>query len=109
MRENPTIEVDLETFAEERAERKYLLRMVEDLKLQFGQMTETLSAFRGKIEERTERDKAKAEKDLRVAHDRIRALETDGVGMRLRNWILTVIVGAGGAVILELFRWWLGK
>lgn len=91
-----------ERFTSWQEERLYVLRTLEDLKEESRRQSEAAAVSRETIEKR-------AERDIKAAHDKIRALESEGIGMTLKNWILTLIVGAAGAIILELARWAFAK
>jgi hypothetical protein len=91
-----------EPFTEWKEERLWVLRTIEDLKDENRRLSEASAIAREGVEK-------KLQKDVREAHDKIRTLQSEGIGMTVKNWVLTLIVGAGGAVALELFRWWLGK
>jgi len=49
----------------------------------------------------------KAVRDINAAYERIRALETEGVTMGIKNWIMTVALSVGGAVVFEIVRSWI--
>lgn len=89
-----------ESFSEWREERLYVLHMIEDLKAEQRRQSEAAAIARVNIE-----DKLKA--DVRAAHDKIRALETTGVTMGIKNWIMTVALSVGGAVVFEIIRSWI--
>lgn len=92
-----------------REERLYILHMLEDLALRLERSSEAAAVFRAKIEEKAERDANKAAKDLRSAHDKIRALETTGVTMGVKNWVMTVALSICGAIAFEIVKEWMAK
>lgn len=98
-----------EKFTSWQEERLYVLRTIEDLKAQSLRQAEAAAVSRENVEKKAERDIKAAHDKIRAQQDEIHALQSEGIGMTLKNWILTLIVGAGGAVALELFRWWIAK
>jgi hypothetical protein len=90
-------------------ERLYVLNMIEDLKAEQRRQAEAAAAARAKLEEKAQRDAERAEKDMHAAHDKIRALEQSGAGLRLKNWLMTLALSGAGAIAFELAKAWLAK
>lgn len=86
--------------SEWREERLYVLHMIEDLKEEQRRQSEAAAIARENVEK-------KAVRDINAAYERIRALETDGVTMGIKNWVLTGALSVGGAVVFEIVRSWI--
>jgi hypothetical protein len=100
---------EMHGFTEWREERLYVLHMIEDLKEEQRRQSEAAAILREKVEQ-------KQQQDIKVAHDRIRAdgirikaLENARITMGIKNWILTLALGAAGAIAIELAKAWLVK
>jgi hypothetical protein len=72
-----------------REERLYVLNMIEDLKAEQRRQLEAASA-RVSVEE-------KAQRDIRAAHDKIRAL-------KLKIWVMTLALSGLGTFTFELVK-----
>lgn len=88
----------MDTSGEWKEERLYVLRTIEDLKTEQRRQIEADAVMRQITD-------VKAQKDIKAAHDRIRALE----GTKLKNWILTAALSTTVALLFELLRAYLHK
>jgi hypothetical protein len=90
-------------------ERLYVLHSIEDLRAELLRQADQASAARAKIEDRNEREAEKLAKDLKAAHDKIRALENGRILQNVKIWLMTLVLSAAGAVVFELIKAWLAK
>ena len=84
-----------------REERMYVLRTLEDLKHEERRHSESEAVTREYLAE-------KAKRDIRAAHDKIRALETKESALRLKNWIMVAALSGTWALVFEVIKAWLG-
>lgn len=87
-----------ETSGEWREERLYVLKSLEELKAEQRRQIEAEAVMR-------QTTAVKAEKDIKAAHDKIRALE----GTELKNWILTAALSCAVALLFEVVRTFVHK
>lgn len=78
-------------------ERLWVLRTLEEVKAEQKRLAERAAADRAALIE-------KAQRDIKAAHDKIRALETTGVTLRLKNWLLLLALSSVGTLLFELAR-----
>jgi hypothetical protein len=78
-------------------ERLFVLRTLEDLKAEQRRQSEAVAGERASVIE-------KGSRDIRAAHEKIRALEKSGNTLRLKNWIMTLALGGAGAVVIEFLK-----
>lgn len=78
-------------------ERLYVLRTLEDLKAEQKRQSEAAAADRASLIE-------KGARDIKAAHDKIRALEHSGSTLRLKNWIMALALSGAGAVVFEVVK-----
>ena len=83
-------------------ERLYVLNMIEDLRAEQRRQLELVAMERAAILD-------KARRDIRAAHDKIRALERTNTILTIKKWVMSLILGAAGAITIELVKWWLSK
>jgi hypothetical protein len=81
-------------------ERLYVMRTLEDLKQEQRRQSAAAAVTREAIADR-------AQRDIKAAHDKIRALESSGTSLRLKNWIMTIALSAVGALAFETVKAWL--
>jgi len=97
--------MSVESSGEWREERLFVLRAIEDLKAEQRRQIEQEAVMRQTVV-------AKAEKDIRAAHDRLRALEgakttlekSEGI-MSIKNWVMAGILSSGFVALIEFVRW----
>lgn len=82
-----------QTSGEWREERLYVLKSIEELKAEQRRQIEAEAILHHTTA-------VKAQKDIRAAHDKIRALE----GVQLKNWILTAALSCAAAVLFEIVK-----
>jgi len=92
-----------ETFSgssgEWREERLYVLRAIEDIRAEQRRQIEAETLMRQTIV-------LKAAKDITAAHEKIRALETAGTVLTVKNWVMaTLLTTASSVAIVELVKW----
>lgn len=98
-----------EIFTEWREERLYVLRTIEDLKDELRRQSEAAAVSRANVEEKAQRDIKAAHDKIRVQQDQIRDLQSSGVTMGIKNWIMTVALSIAGAIGFELVKALMGK
>jgi hypothetical protein len=91
---------DVQTSGEWREERLYVLKTIEDLQTEQRRQSEQAAVTRASLAE-------KAQRDIKAAHDKIRALESSGGALRMKNWIMTALLSGGAAVLFEVVKAWL--
>lgn len=74
-----------------------MLRTLDDLKAEQRRQSEAAAGERAAVIE-------KGSRDIRAAHEKIRALEKSGNTLRLKNWIMTLALGGAGAVAFEFVK-----
>lgn len=90
----------IETSGEWREARLYVLQTIEDLKKEAREAEVAAAVERvSKID--------KAEKDIKMAHDKIRKLETAGSWLKTKNYLMTAAISVGGAIAYEYIRTWI--
>jgi len=88
-----------ESSGEWREERLYVLRAIEDLRAEQRRQIESEAVMQQTVT-------TKATKDITAAHDKIRALETAGGILTIKNWVMaTVLTTASSVAIFELIKW----
>jgi len=83
-----------------RDERLYVLNMIEDFKQELRRQADARAVDHQYVE-------VKGKRDIHEAHEKIRALEKSGSMLRIQNWIMTVVLGAAGAIAFEFVKAWL--
>jgi uncharacterized membrane protein len=83
--------------ADWREERLYVLNMIEDLKAEQRRISEEAAVARVNVAQ-------KLKKDVHEAHEKIRALEGSKTELRLKIWLMTLVLSASGAVAFELVK-----
>lgn len=78
-------------------ERMYVLRTLEDVKAEQKRLSEVAAVERSAMIE-------KAARDIKAAHDKIRTLENSGSTLRLKNWLLMLVLSGAGAVAFEVIK-----
>lgn len=86
------------TSGEWREERFYVLRSLDTLQQELRRQSEQAAMLR-------ETAMAKAQQDIRAAHDKIRSLESGRNVLRLKNWIMTALLSTFIVLIFELVKW----
>jgi hypothetical protein len=88
-----------ETTGEWREERLYVLRAIEDLKAEQRRQIEAEAGTHHIVA-------VKAAKDIGAAHDKIRALESTGTILTIKNWVMaTALTTITSVAIVELVKW----
>jgi hypothetical protein len=90
-------------------ERLYVLNMIEDLKAEQRRQSESAAAARAKVEEKSELEQAKSKRDIQAAHEKIRALERTNTILTIKKWVMSLILGAAGAIAIELIKFLLSR
>jgi D-mannonate dehydratase len=90
--------------AEWREERLWVLNTIEDLKTEQRKQFEAEAIRRVNVEEKGLKDIQAAHDKIRAADEKIRVLQNVKTELRLKNWIMTITLGASGAIIVELAR-----
>jgi hypothetical protein len=85
-------------------ERLYVLNMIEDLKAEQRRQLEAEAVRRVNVEDKGQKDIQAAHDKIRAADEKIRVLQNAKTELWLKNWIMTIALGAAGAVIVELAR-----
>lgn len=83
-------------------ERLYVLKSIEELKAEQRRQIEAEAVLH-------QTTAVKAQKDIRAAHDKIRALECTGRTAKLKNWILTAALSCAVALLFEIVKAYLHK
>ncbi len=92
--------MNVESSGQWNEERLWVLRTLEEIKAEQRRQAREAAADRASLLER-------ASLDIRRAHDKIRALESADRTLRLKNWIMTVVLSCSGAVVFEVVKAWL--
>jgi hypothetical protein len=90
-------------------ERLYVLNMIEDLKAEQRRQSEAAAAARARAQEKTDLEAAQSRKDIQAAHDKIRALERTNTILTIKKWVMSLILGAAGAIAIELIKFLLSR
>ncbi len=88
---------EIQTSGRWEEERLWILRSIEELKRDFRQQAEQAAVTRQTIVE-------KAQRDIGVAHDRIRKLEGAKLSLTIKTWALAAALGGIFTVAVELFK-----
>jgi len=87
-----------ETTGEWREERLFVLRAIEDLREEQRRQIEAEAVNHQAVA-------IKAAKDIKAAHDKIRALENSGTVLTIKNWVMaTVLTTVSSVAIVELVK-----
>ncbi|MGH9780911.1 MAG: hypothetical protein ACRD33_03750 [Candidatus Acidiferrales bacterium] len=78
-------------------ERLYVLRTIERIEAEQMRLMLRAEAERTAIVE-------KGVRDIRAAHDKIRALEKSGHALRMKNWIMTLALSGVAAIAFEVVK-----
>jgi hypothetical protein len=78
-------------------ERLWVLRTLDEVKAEQKRLAESAAVDRAALIE-------KGARDIKAAHDKIRALETTGTTLRLKNWLMTLVLSGIGAVAFEVVK-----
>jgi hypothetical protein len=92
----------MQTSGEWREERLYVLQTIEDMKADLRRQSEVAAVTRASITDI-------AQRDINVAHDKIRALEGIRSRLRIKNWIMTAALSASVAMLFEFIKAYLRK
>jgi hypothetical protein len=90
--------------AEWREERLWVLNAIEDLRTEQRKLLEAEAIRRVNVEEKGQKDIQAAHDKIRAADEKIRVLQNVKTELRLKNWVMTIALGASGAIIVELAR-----
>jgi hypothetical protein len=86
------------TSGEWREERFYVLRSLDTLQQEQRRQSEQAAMLR-------ETAMAKAQQDIKAAHDKIRSLENGASVLRTKNWIMTALLSTLVVLLIELIKW----
>jgi hypothetical protein len=78
-------------------ERLYVLKTLEDTKAELKRQSESTAVERAAVLD-------KAARDIKAAHEKIRILESKGITLRLKNWLMAAALSGIGALVFELVK-----
>jgi hypothetical protein len=78
-------------------ERLWVLRTLDEVKSEQKRLAEAAAVDRAALIE-------KGTRDIRAAHDKIRALENSGTTLRLKNWVMMAALSGIGALAFEVVK-----
>jgi hypothetical protein len=81
-------------------DRLWVLRSIDELKAGELRLAESAAADRAALLD-------KATRDINSAHEKIRSLEASRISLRLKNWVMTLVISAIGTLAFELIKAWL--
>lgn len=80
-----------------REERLYVLETLNDVKMEQKRLAEQAAADRATM-------LTTGTRDMNAAHEKIRALETTGRTLTIKNWLMGLLLSAGGIALFELLK-----
>jgi hypothetical protein len=78
-------------------ERLWVLRTLDEVKAEQKRLAEAAAVDRSSLIE-------KGARDIKAAHDKIRALESSGVTLRLKNWLMMLALSGIVALAFEVVK-----
>lgn len=78
-------------------ERLWVLRTLDEVKTEQKRQAEAAAVDRAALIE-------KGARDIKAAHDKIRALESSGTTLRLKNWLMMAALSGIGALAFEVVK-----